>query len=121
MDIHTINQAYERLANAEIGRYSAAVQLAEAQADIERKKAAGLADGTIAGKNPDERAASAAKVLAAEHATLEYWKGVDGERKLELRLAEIDIERIRALLRVEETARPIPGGLVDTTHDYGVI
>ena len=97
-----ILRAYENLSVATIDAYHAGEDAITAKNILERRKLAGLADGTIEGKNTDLREAAARIVLEVEYANAE---ATDDDARLtrhDLDLARIEVERVRAMLRLHE-------------------
>ena len=99
---HEINKAYDKLSKAtnaafEVGQIAIAARVA-----LDTAKLQGLADGTISGKNADMREASAREVLAEIYASAEAADEAAKETRHTLDLARIEVERVRALLRLAE-------------------
>lgn len=97
-----INSAYDELKAATIVAYGAGVDETLSKAALDIAKADGLRDGTITGKNPQMREASARGVLAEQYATYEATQEYAQDTKHQLSLARIEVERVRALLRLKE-------------------
>ena len=102
MDKETIDLTYKVLKGKMKEHHRAAGLAILTRAMLEKAKLARLADGTIAGKNEQLREASARELLP--HLHRDYEDAEDGEReaKLQLDLARIEVERVRALLRLAE-------------------
>ena len=100
-----IDEAYRALANAQRFMAVAGSVAVEAKTDYDRKLKAGLADGTIAGKNADLREAAAAEVLAVEVMDLDAARENERQARLALDLAQTEVSRVQALLRLRETTR----------------
>jgi len=76
----------------------------KAKEDYNTKKLMALADGSITGKNTDEREASAIKLLDKEYKKMVNAAEVERAAKEKLDLARLEIERLYMLLRIEELA-----------------
>lgn len=97
-----ITKGYELLETAIQGLYEAGENETGARATLETRRLAGLADGTIEGKNADQREASARQVLEAEYLALEHAERTCRSARLVCDLARLEVERVRAQLRLAE-------------------
>lgn len=97
-----LTAAYQNLARLMTQAHTAARQEIDAKSELERRRLAAIADGTIDGKNAELREASARQVLADLYETCEQAERVASDAKLALDLARLEVERVRALLRLAE-------------------
>ncbi|RPJ40092.1 MAG: hypothetical protein EHM35_00360 [Planctomycetaceae bacterium] len=97
-----IQEAYRAKADTLVSHHIAAEQAIAARAALEIAKLAGLAGGTIDGKNADLREAKAREVLAEDYARLEAAEAGERRTHIDLDLACIQVEEVRALLRLME-------------------
>lgn len=97
-----ITKAYESLTyNTQLFQMKA-IQRIEIETDLEKKKARALVDGSNTGKNPEGREAMSRELFGLEYGSLEEAKNQEREAKYDLDLAEIEVSRVRALLRLAE-------------------
>lgn len=96
-----IIDAYHALERAQRAYGWAGYKVANAKADLERAEAGALVQG-VAGKNEAERKATLRLMLAEDYAELTAAETTEREMRLDLDLARIEVERVKALLRLAE-------------------
>lgn len=106
-----INNAYASQAAAKHDHAEFNRLVIDTKAEIARLRAQATAAGTLTGNNPDEREACARTLFHNQYAALATWEAKVLPAQLALELAEIEVERVRALLRLEEVL------IGRTTHD----
>jgi hypothetical protein len=94
-----INEAYNELTAATINHFAAVQEETQLDAAVKQNVAKALFDGTISGGNQQTRDAAARKMFEDEYAALETAQQRTRERRLELDLANIEVERVRIVQR----------------------
>jgi hypothetical protein len=106
MDIDTlanmIDDKYDLLISTRESLAIAEEKVTEAKAELDRAKLRGVMDGTIQGKNEQERAAKISEVCAEQLMTLEIKERQARICRYDFENAMNNVERVRALLRIEE-------------------
>ena len=97
-----INSAYGRLMTATEEAHGIGERLIEEEAKLNRDKAKALADGIIDGKNEAAREGQAFALFINQYAEVDSLAKVNRLAKLRLDLARLEVERVRALLRLLE-------------------
>jgi len=106
MNRNDIEHVYGQLMEATRDEQEAGIKFAEAKADLEKKILLGLSNGSITGKNETERQASALLELKYDH-NLKDTLERDYVKKQNLRrLAQIEVDCMRDIIRIEELAKP---------------
>jgi hypothetical protein len=82
-----------------------AEHLRQTEAKLKEEIAEAYYKGEIQGKNATERSAAEVEMFKAQHKYLENLKKREAYAYLEKELAEIGVERVRALLRVAELSQ----------------
>ncbi len=108
VDEKTISNAFTWLENAKSAYHLSANALIAAKRDLEIAKLAGLASGTIDGKNAELREAAARTLLADKYTALETAELNERNDRFEMELAQLEIERVKMLLRLDEITVSIP-------------
>lgn len=99
-----LNAAYVNLTSAMTQAHAAARAEVDAKRGLEKARLAAITDGRIDGKNAELREAAAREALADLYASLEEAERVASDARLALDLAKLEVERVRALLRITEVA-----------------
>jgi hypothetical protein len=94
--------AYQRLAETTEALYEANEIEITCRSKLANAKLCGLADGTIEGRNADLREAKARELLADEYEALYAAESSTRANNLEFELARIEVENVRARLRLAE-------------------
>lgn len=102
---YEIHDAYNALAQATRDAYRVGENLIGVTAELEAAKLAGLRDGSIDGKNAELREAAARELLAAVYDGQANAEQENREYQAALSLAKIQVERVRALLRLAEVTK----------------
>jgi hypothetical protein len=110
MDEIAITTAYNTLLNASQAAFIAGERVIFLKADIEQTRMAAARDGLITGKNEDERKICAYSLMPDKYHELAVAEKDEREEKHLLGQAQTIVESMRALLRLEELKRQIPGG-----------
>lgn len=98
----TLENAYLSFAAATAVAFQAGEEAITAKAKLEMARLEALASGAIDGKNAEIREAQARSILAAEFAAAEFADMAARTAKHALELARIEVERVRAVLRLSE-------------------
>ena len=102
MDNTTIKGFYSNLKRAKGELHQAVLARIEAKRAFDSARLRGLVDGTIAGKNADVRAASAAEVLAEQQSALRLAEADERNARLTLDLAQLDVDALQTELKLLE-------------------
>lgn len=102
--IDEINIAYSNLRKAEKDFAEISLQYEMAKTELEAKRLDGLATGLITGSNADKREAAARAILSSEYSKVKRFKEKSALAKMKLDDARIEVERVRAIVRVYEIA-----------------
>ena len=97
-----VERVYVELYNCTLNYRRAARELSEKEGDIEVKKAMLYDSGEINGRNAEVRDAQVKLNLFQEFEDLELLKQFEEQARTQLELARTEVERVRALLRIEE-------------------
>lgn len=97
-----INDAYGELLRRKDNLYTAGEKVIEKKAVLEWCKVEAMQNGEIEGKNAEAREAASKSLLAPEYEELENAEKYEREARLGYDLAYIEVERVRALLRLAE-------------------
>lgn len=102
MKENDIVSAYNELNQATRNAYEAGEHLIDVSAALEAAKLNGMLDGSIDGKNAELREASARKLLASQYAEAGNAERRNREAQHWLSIAKIEVDMVRALLRLQE-------------------
>jgi phage-related minor tail protein len=102
MDVKKLEQAYEKLVKNMGAEYEMGDMFAYTKKELDKKILLGLADGTIQGKNAQEREAAGLKLYEEDFDVLEKIERDYEQAKHNRRVAEIEVRYLRDLLRIEE-------------------
>jgi hypothetical protein len=97
-----LTNAYDKLAVATAVAFETGETAANAKRILEVAHADALTAGRIDGKNTEQREALARQILADEFAALDAAATAARHSRHELEMARIEVERVRALLRLAE-------------------
>ena len=97
-----VNKAYEVLAMQTQNHANAVISAINTKATYDRLVASALANGEIEGKNAEIRTANAQEKFAFEFRKMNDAQDEERAARLDLDLARIEVERVRALLRLME-------------------
>ena len=100
MDEKEITEAYYKLQDATQFLYQAGEQVINARVAFETAKADKTASGEIAGKNEDERKASARKVLENEYRELSTCESIERSWRFQCDMASLEVKRVEAVLHL---------------------
>lgn len=99
-----IETTYASVKEATIAYRDIAGLVVAKRREIEMKKAELFEDGMINGKNAEKRDAQVKFYLNEDFETLAVLETTEASAKLDLDIKSLDLEMIRALLRIEEVA-----------------
>lgn len=102
-----ITYIYEMLAKKTVELFDASVALADTKRRRDATANQYVLDGRVTGKNPVERDAQLARLMTKYDNWVTLAQRQYDRIKNELRLIEIDIERIRLIVRLMELDRPV--------------
>jgi hypothetical protein len=97
-----LTDAYDKLVAATAAAFETGETAANAKRILEVAHADALTAGRIDGKNTEQREALARQILAEEFTTLDVAATAARRAKHDLDMARIEVERVRALLRLAE-------------------
>lgn len=97
-----LESAYKHLKKAQVDYYLSAKLYEEAKTHLDQLKIMETASGLIVGKNATEREASAREHLGAAYQYVTDAKDKSGGDKVRLTLAQLSVDHVRALIRIEE-------------------
>ncbi|MCA9868612.1 MAG: hypothetical protein KC410_19140 [Anaerolineales bacterium] len=98
----TLTTTYEALKAAVVTAFSTGEMAIQAKAAFETGKAALLLDGRLDGKNQEQRDAQARELLSVLYRNAEVAEKAAREAKCGLETARLDVEVVRAQLRLLE-------------------
>lgn len=97
-----INKAYAGLVRAQLAYSDAARAFAESKSILDAKVARATVTGVVTGTNDKSRLVSAMEVYAEDFQATGTLEGIADEAKFHLTLAQIEVERVRLLMRYAE-------------------
>jgi hypothetical protein len=97
-----LTNAYDNLAAATAAAFETGETAATAKRALEVAHADSLTAGRIDGKNTEQREAKARQILADEFNALDVAATAARRARHNLEMARIEVERVRALLRLAE-------------------
>jgi len=102
MNEEIINKAYNELAEAKKKLFVVGERAISAKAALEARKVTAIVNGEIEGKNAEAREAAAKALLFLEYEALESAEVDERFARQDYDIAYIEVERVRALLRLQE-------------------
>ena len=102
MDTNELTKAYDDVAKFTDAAFMAGRDLAACKEAFENKAARSIMDGTITGKNDTERKAASIMLYQKDYAEMNKCNDEYGQAKNSLALAEIHLDCLRDILRIEE-------------------
>ena len=102
MEPHEITVAYQYLIESTKDYAANSEHVIETKAELDKNIAMAYANGSVQGKNQSERDGWIAQNFEKQTKALEVAQSDERKAKLQLDIARIEVEKVRALLRLEE-------------------